>query len=69
MNRKAESLLEVFIAAALLVVCDWFIAGTWATNNLGAIGSLIAALLFAILAIGLVCRAILGFVKQEKGIE
>lgn len=69
MNRKVESLLEVFIAAALLVTMVWFIAGTWATNNLGAIGSLVAALLFAILALGLVCRAILGFVKQENEIE
>jgi hypothetical protein len=69
MNRKVESLLEVFIAAALLVTMVWFIAGTWATNNLGAIGSLVAALLFAVLAISLVCRAIMGFIKQEKGIE
>ena len=69
MNRKVESLLEVFIAAALLVVCDWFIAGTWATNNLGAIGSLVAALILAVISIALVCRAILGFVKEEIGIE
>jgi hypothetical protein len=68
-NRKVESLLEVFIAAALLVVCDWFIAGTWATNNLGAIGSLVAALILAVISIALVCRAILGFVKEEIGIE
>jgi hypothetical protein len=69
MNRKVESLLEVFIAAALLVMMVWFIAGTWATNNLGAVGSLVAALFIAIIAIGLVCRAVVGFVIQEKGIE
>jgi hypothetical protein len=69
MNRKVESLLEVFIAAALLVMMVWFIAGTWATNNLGAVGSLVAALFIAIIAIGLVCRAVIGFVIQEKGIE
>jgi hypothetical protein len=62
-------MLEVFIAAALLVAMVWFIAGTWATNNLGAIGSLIAALLLAVSAIGLVCRAVVGFVQQEKAIE
>lgn len=69
MSRKAESLLEIFIAAALLVTCDWFVAATWPTNNLGLVGSLVAALISAIIAISLTCRALQGFLKNEKGVK
>jgi len=69
MSRKAESILEVFLAAALLVFVDWFIAGTWAYNNLGLAGSFLIGLLLVGLAIVLVIRAVLGFTENEKSIE
>jgi hypothetical protein len=69
MSRKAESIVEIFIVAALLVTCDWFVAATWPTNNLGFVGSLVAALISAVIALGLFCRALQGFLTQEKGLK
>jgi len=68
MNRKIKGMLQVFIAAALLVAMDWFIVSERAIANLGYFGSLAIALLFAIIAIILVVKAVINFVKEEKEI-
>jgi hypothetical protein len=68
-SRKAESLLEIFIAAALLVVMTWFVAATWSSNNLGLVGSLVAALISAVIALSLFIRALQGFLTNEKGVK
>jgi hypothetical protein len=68
MNRKIKGMLQVFIAAALLVVMNWFIVSERAVANLGYFGSLAIALLFAIIAIVLVVKAVINFIKEEKEI-
>ena len=69
MNRKIKGMLQVFIAAAVLVEMDWFIISERAASNLGFFGSLAIALLFAIIAIVLVVKAVINFINVEKGIE
>ncbi len=66
MSRKAESIFEVFLAAALLVMVVWFVATP--NNALGQVGSLAAGLLLSILAVAMICRAVEGFIKNEKSI-
>ena len=66
MSRKGESVIEVFLAAAILVTVDWFIV--MPNNALSQIGSLAVGLLFAVIAVALICRAVEGFVKNEKSV-
>jgi membrane protein implicated in regulation of membrane protease activity len=63
MNRMVESVLEIFIGVVLLLALAGFIA-TANTTQLGTTASLVVGLLVTIMAIGLMWRAVQGFMSR-----
>jgi Co/Zn/Cd efflux system component len=63
MNRMVESVLEIFIGVVLLIALAGFIA-TANTTQLGTTASLVIGLLVTIMAIGLMWRAVQGFMEK-----
>jgi hypothetical protein len=63
MNRMVESVLEIFIGVVLLLALAGFIA-TANTTQLGTTASLVIGLLVTIMAIGLMWRAVQGFMEK-----
>jgi len=63
MNRMVESVVEIFIGVILLLALAGFIAAA-CTATLGATASLIVGLFVTILAIGLLWRAVQGFMEK-----
>jgi len=58
-----ESVLEIFIGVVLLIALAGFIA-TANTTQLGTTASLVIGLLVTIMAIGLMWRAVQGFMEK-----
>lgn len=63
MNRMVESVLEIFIGVVLLLALAGFIA-TANRVQLGTTASLVVGLLVTIMAIGLMWRAVQGFLER-----
>ncbi len=64
MSRMVESVVEVFIGVVLLLALAGFIA-TANKDNLDATATLIVGLFVTILAIGLLWRAVQGFMTGK----
>jgi len=64
MTRMVESIVELFVGVVLLLALAGFIA-TANTEQLGTTGALIVGLLVTIGAIGLLYRAVRGFMGQS----
>ena len=63
MNRMVESVLEIFIGVVLLLALAGFIA-TANKTQLGTTATLVVGLLVTIMAIGLMWRAVQGFLEK-----
>jgi hypothetical protein len=63
MNRLVESVIEIFIGVVLLLALAGFIA-TANKTQLGTTASLVIGLLVTIMSIGLMWRAVQGFLEK-----